>query len=247
MHPADKEYAHYSAIHKQYSRIDYIFIQQNQLTSIQKVEIESAAWSDHGPVTLRMDSPRVRPTSWTWRLQDSLLLDLSVRERVSEDLTCIETTDDQTVTTIWEAHKSVLRGTLMHLASKKKNESQRQMRELMVCINALETQHKLSQLEETYKELLEARRSLLMHITAPYYNSLQHPKAFFYQHVNKGGKLLARMLRGPQGMTQVHKLRTTDGMVTQFPDRIALEIHSFYSSLYSIPQPTLPEERADTR
>ncbi|CAH2315625.1 Hypothetical predicted protein, partial [Pelobates cultripes] len=75
MHPADREYTHYSRIHRRYARIDYIFLQQEQLNAIQRVEIGPASWSDHGPVTLQMDSPRIRPSTWTWRLRDSLLLD----------------------------------------------------------------------------------------------------------------------------------------------------------------------------
>ncbi|CAH2321534.1 Hypothetical predicted protein [Pelobates cultripes] len=70
MHPDDREYTHYTTIHKRYSRIDYIFMQQEQLTRIQTAEIGAAHWSDHGPVTLKIDSPRMRPTSWAWRLQD---------------------------------------------------------------------------------------------------------------------------------------------------------------------------------
>ncbi|CAH2315277.1 Hypothetical predicted protein [Pelobates cultripes] len=122
-HPADREYTHYSALHKRYERIDYLFLQQEQLSALQSTEIGTALWLDHGPVTLAMDSPQVRPATWTWRLQDSLLLDLETRERVSEALTTyfdLNTTVEHTATTILEAHKSIIRGTLMRLASKKK-------------------------------------------------------------------------------------------------------------------------------
>ncbi|CAH2311876.1 Hypothetical predicted protein [Pelobates cultripes] len=55
MHPGDKE-SHYSVVHRRYSRIDYIFLQQEQLASVQKVKIGAALWSDHCPVTLELDS-----------------------------------------------------------------------------------------------------------------------------------------------------------------------------------------------
>ncbi|CAH2314814.1 Hypothetical predicted protein, partial [Pelobates cultripes] len=125
MHPDDREYTHYSMIHKRYSRIVYILIEQELLTTIRTAEIGAAQWSDHGPVILKIDSPRMRPTSWAWRLQDSLLLDLTVREQVSEELTSyftLNTPEDHIAITIWEAHKSVIRKTLMHLASKKRKE-----------------------------------------------------------------------------------------------------------------------------
>ncbi|CAH2315364.1 Hypothetical predicted protein [Pelobates cultripes] len=215
---------------------------------ITEAEIAAAHWSDHGPVTLKIDSPRMRPTSWAWRLQDSLLLDLTVREQVSEELNSyfmLNATRDHVATTIWEAHKSVIRGTLMHLASKKRKESQRQITDLVDCISTLEAQHNRSHLESTYAELLEARRQLQKHMMTHHYRSLQRSKAFFYQHANKGGRLLARILKGPQGLAQVNRLRQADDTITQFPDKIASEFRTFYSSLYNIPQPTQPNEIVD--
>ncbi|CAH2222699.1 Hypothetical predicted protein, partial [Pelobates cultripes] len=81
MYPDDREYTHYSMIHKRYSRIEDIFMQQEQLTTMQTAEIGAAQWSDHGPVILKIDSQRMHPTSWAWRLQDSLLLNLTVKEQ----------------------------------------------------------------------------------------------------------------------------------------------------------------------
>ncbi|CAH2248084.1 Hypothetical predicted protein, partial [Pelobates cultripes] len=52
-------------------------------------------------------------------------------------------------------------------------------------------------------------------------------------NANKGGKLLARMLRGTQNRAQVHTIRTVQGKTTQFPKEIADEFEKFYTKLYN--------------
>ncbi|CAH2283812.1 Hypothetical predicted protein [Pelobates cultripes] len=67
-----------------------------------------------------------------------------------------------------------------------------------------------------------------------YHRIMQHSKAFFYLHMNKGGKLLAQMLRGQQAPAQVHKIRTTTGCLTQFLEELADEFRKYYTKLYNI-------------
>ncbi|CAH2273837.1 Hypothetical predicted protein [Pelobates cultripes] len=55
------------------------------------------------------------------------------------------------------------------------------------------------------------------------------------------------MLKGPQTLAQVHKLRTATGTVTQFPDKIATEFRNFYLSLYNLTRPDQPVEIANKR
>ncbi|CAH2219781.1 Hypothetical predicted protein [Pelobates cultripes] len=47
LHPDSRNYIHYSTLHKRYSRIDYIFIQQEGLTHLQKADIKPTPWADH--------------------------------------------------------------------------------------------------------------------------------------------------------------------------------------------------------
>ncbi|CAH2282147.1 Hypothetical predicted protein [Pelobates cultripes] len=208
-HPTDKEYTHYLAPHKRYARLDYLFMQQEILTRLQSAEIEAALWSDHSPVTMAVDSPLLQPATRTWRLQDSLLLDAGIREKVSEELNAyfdLNATGELTDPTNWEAHKSVVQGILIRLTAKKRKVSRQQIADLIDKITSLESQHKRSQLVSTHAALLEACRLLRDHIARTHYRTIQRSKAFFYQHANKGGKLLAKMLKGPQPLAQVHKL-----------------------------------------
>ncbi|CAH2222056.1 Hypothetical predicted protein, partial [Pelobates cultripes] len=80
---------------------------------------------------------------------------------------------------------------------KKKKEASRYLMELKAQIHILETQHKRSQLEAVYKELLNTRRQLKDILLRQHFKGIQRSKGFFYTHANKGDKYLARMLKGP--------------------------------------------------
>ncbi|CAH2284691.1 UDP-Gal:beta c beta 1,4- galactosyltransferase, polypeptide 1, gene 1 isoform X1 [Pelobates cultripes] len=171
----------------------------------------------------------------TWRLNDTLLTEVSLRDQITQTLTNDFTEnemDDVSDMTVWEAHKSVIRGKLIQLASQRKKEAGRLMSELIDQINTPETQHKRSQVEDTYKELLEARRQLHTLLLQRHLRQLRRSKGFFYLHANKGGKLLAHMLKGQQQPAQVHKLKLQGVTTTQHLERIANEFLNYYSSLY---------------
>ncbi|CAH2318848.1 Hypothetical predicted protein [Pelobates cultripes] len=236
LNPLDREYTHYSIIHKRYSRIDFLLLQQEALIRLRRASIHTAMWSDHGQVSIDLESPLIRPTKTTWRLNDSLLTDLPLRAQVTDTLQTYFTeneTGDVSDMTIWEAHKSVLRGKLIQIASQRKKEAGTLMSTILDRIHSLETQHKRQQVEDTYRELLEERRRLHALLLKRHLRQLRRSKGFFYLHANKGGKLLAHMLRGQQHPSQVHKLKTSNGTTTQNPEKIAKEFFTYYSSLYS--------------
>ncbi|CAH2293056.1 Hypothetical predicted protein [Pelobates cultripes] len=61
IHPTNKDYTHYLAVHNRYSRIDYLMIRQEGLSRLQSAAIEPATWSDHGSVQLDLESPLFKP------------------------------------------------------------------------------------------------------------------------------------------------------------------------------------------
>ncbi|CAH2220263.1 DUF1725 domain-containing [Pelobates cultripes] len=111
-------------------------------------------------------------------------------------------------------------------------------------IARLESQHKRSQLTSTYGELTEARRTLQALLTQRHHRSLQRSRSFFYTHANKGGKFLARLLKGDTPRTQVRKLRLSTGSISPYPEEIAGEFREYYNSLYNL---CPPEDTAHRR
>ncbi|CAH2300767.1 Hypothetical predicted protein, partial [Pelobates cultripes] len=104
-------------------------------------------------------------------------------------------------------------------------------------ISKLELQHKQTQLANIRQNLTDARCRLKDLLTKRYYHSLQHSKNFFYIHANKGGKYLARILKGDVPRTRIHKIRLQSGKVSQFPEDIANEFQRYYHALYNLSGP----------
>ncbi|CAH2315864.1 Hypothetical predicted protein, partial [Pelobates cultripes] len=180
------------------------------------------------------------PATWSWRLNESLLQDPAAKEEISQALTSYFTeneTEGMSSVSVWEAHKSVIRGILIGLATRKRKEATSAMADVYDTIKRLELQHKRSQLTEKYGELMEARCTLNTLLTKRYQRSLQRSKNFFYAHANKGGKFLAHLLKGDTPRTQVRKLRLTSGRVSPYPEDIADEFRAYYESLYNLRPP----------
>ncbi|CAH2276879.1 Hypothetical predicted protein, partial [Pelobates cultripes] len=112
-----------------------------------------------------------------------------------------------------------------------------EMADLYGTISKLELQHKQNQLASVRQDLIDARRRLKDLLTKRYYRSLQHSKNFFYIHANKGGKYLARVLKGDTPRTRIHKIRLQTGTVSQFPEDIANEFQRYYYALYNLHGP----------
>ncbi|CAH2306738.1 endonuclease, partial, partial [Pelobates cultripes] len=138
---------------------------------------------------------------------------------------------------VWEAHKSVIRGIFIRFASQKRKATMIEMTDLYQKITSLESQHKRSQLTGVYGELMEHRRKLKDLITRKHLRSLQRTKGFYYAHANKGGRYLARLLKGPTPRRQIRQLRLASGEVTPFPQKIADEFRTFYQNLYNLHPP----------
>ncbi|CAH2296288.1 ras-related Rab-3C isoform X2 [Pelobates cultripes] len=54
--PTNRDYTHYSPIHDRYTRIDDLFLHQEDLNRLLKATIRPLTWSDHGPVQIERNS-----------------------------------------------------------------------------------------------------------------------------------------------------------------------------------------------
>ncbi|CAH2273041.1 Hypothetical predicted protein, partial [Pelobates cultripes] len=107
------------------------------------------------------------------------------------------------------------------------------MVDLYHSISTLERQHKRSQLNAVYGELMEHRRKLKDLILKRHLRAVQRTKSFYYVHANKGGKYLAKLLKGPLPHRQIRRIRLASGEISPFPEKIAGEFRAFYEHLYN--------------
>ncbi|CAH2321275.1 Hypothetical predicted protein [Pelobates cultripes] len=123
-------------MHDRHSRIDYLFLQQEDLTQILKATIGTTIWS----VLISVESTQAKPAELMWLLNESLLLDQVLKEQVEKALTLYFDeidVDDILPLTLWEAHKSIIRGCLIGLATKKKKDASGHILELTTQISNL--------------------------------------------------------------------------------------------------------------
>lgn len=124
-HPGDRQYMFYSAPHHMHSRIDYLFVNNAALRVVKDTRIHPISWSDYAPIfmTLNLGSFNRRPCHWqlnTFLLQhlpSKMELDSALQHYFIEN-----TTPEVSPSVLWEAHKAVLRGQCIALASAMKKD-----------------------------------------------------------------------------------------------------------------------------
>lgn len=201
LNPRERDYTFFSSPHNRYSRLDYLFIRQSDLTYLAEATIENMVLSDHHPITLTLQFPQKMDSIKTWRLNASTLADPRGLESIRQALInyfCHNDTPEVSPMTQLEAHKCVLQGHLLAIAARKKKEHQALLLSLSKKISQLEAQHKYSQAIQL------ARRARRGHI-------LSHK--VFYEQGNKPGKLLARFTQKSILAHTVHHVTDSAGTI----------------------------------
>ena len=125
-HPKTADYTFFSSAHGTFSRIDHILGHKSSLSKFKNTEIISSIFSDHNAMRLEMNysEKNVKNTN-TWRLNNTLLNNQEVTEKIKQEIKKYLKTNDNENTTIqnlWDAAKAVLRGKFIALqAYLKKN------------------------------------------------------------------------------------------------------------------------------
>lgn len=115
LHPNVKDFTFFSPPHNKYSRIDHLYLPENDLTFLTGATIEPMLLSDHHPITMTLTLPLTRTMSAIWRLDYSLLMDLENTHDISKLLSqyfAENVSDDTSPTVTWAVHKCIIRGKL---------------------------------------------------------------------------------------------------------------------------------------
>ncbi|CAH2295258.1 Hypothetical predicted protein [Pelobates cultripes] len=145
LHPSTRDYTFYSTTHSIYTRLDYFLIPHQNLTLLTTAEILPMTWLDHCPIRIRLKSPLFRPRQMSWRLNKSILSDVTVVDKISHSIQEYfeeNETDDVTPLTCWEAHKAVIRGQIIAMCATRKKMAVQEVLDLSQEIALLEARHK---------------------------------------------------------------------------------------------------------
>lgn len=111
MHASEKGYSYYSTVHRVYTRIDLLLVDQSSLELLADSTIDQITISDHAPVTITLNLPHMASRSWAWRLNENLLDDPRVVSGIEETLSHYfmeNDTGEVSYGILWEGNKAVV-------------------------------------------------------------------------------------------------------------------------------------------
>uniref|UniRef100_A0A8C5Q7B2 Reverse transcriptase domain-containing protein n=1 Tax=Leptobrachium leishanense TaxID=445787 RepID=A0A8C5Q7B2_9ANUR len=237
LHPSAKDYTFYSPVAKSYSRLDTFLIPHHHLQCLKAATIAPITWSDHAPVSIRIEFDSIPSTQCSWRLNESLLSDALIRQEIQDAVTQYFVENDTPEITpplLWEAHKCVLRGKLIQIGAQRKRERRAEVRDLVQNIHILETSHKQTHSLDVFKELTEQRAKLTSLLSQQSLRSLQLTKRLYYSQGNKCGRLLANALKQRRQTTYIPRIQGEEGKIHHLTSDITATFHKYFSSLYCL-------------
>lgn len=119
LYPKVKDYTFYSAPHNWFSRLDYPFITQRDLTMLTTSTIDPMYLSDHHPISMSIEFSDIPTQSSIWRLDPSLLTDSTIAPEVNRILLRENNSPDISPMLRWEAHNCTIRGELIVISAKR--------------------------------------------------------------------------------------------------------------------------------
>lgn len=231
LHPQERDYSFFSQVHHTYSRLDYLLIIHKDLSRVASTRIDVISLSDHSPVHMTLQLGPVTQNPPSWRLNEILLPSEEVPSEllvVMREYFSINGVSVDNPLVVWEAHKSVIWGTLIKIGARPQRERSRRTDELFTKTHSLECSHKATITQSTYQELLKVlkeHRSLLYHKTK---QKLAWVHRTMYKFLNKLGTLLARALRGPFTTTDISDIIGSSGQKLISSTAMVVEFGSFY-------------------
>ncbi|OCT91749.1 hypothetical protein XELAEV_18014814mg [Xenopus laevis] len=232
--PTTKDFTHFSHSHNTYNRIDYIFLSHNFLDNMKEATTENISWTDHSPVILRLEIPNPYPKKYSWKINDSLLKIPEILENIissTKEFFKVNVNTASTPILEWEAYKCFIRGVLIQQGAKLMKERTKQKKQLLLQIQKLESHHKLTRASQTLSELTKARLELRQLIQKETDRATFLLRKMYYDHQNKCGKLLARVLKRK---SHIFKMRDSKGQIRTSPKDIHKVLTDFYETLYQI-------------
>ncbi|OCT94959.1 hypothetical protein XELAEV_18012643mg [Xenopus laevis] len=171
-HPLDRDYTYFSPVHGSYSRIDFLFTNSTQFDVVGTAKIHDITWSDHGMV--EATGTTVRKT----------LLDY-FRENDPKDTSSANR---------WDAHKVVVRGVLISIATRAKKEQLKKVSTITEELHRLSIQHKQHPALVTLQRINLLRTDLTRLLADKAAFALTRTKQKYIEYANKPHTMLAPRL-----------------------------------------------------
>lgn len=242
-----KEFTFYSHPHKSYARLDYIYTTPIILANSNKAMIYPCVWSDHQVTSFTTEFIGLAPTPYIWRLNEALLSDILVESDTAksiEEYFSLNALPDTPPSILWTAHKAVIRGKLISIASSHNKNHRQRILTLTTELDRIYKDTEKLGLESTRKTIDQKRLDLDSLLSSKIEKELRWSKAKILLHNNTSSTLFARKLNQSTRPTHVYKLSSSTGHPTSHPKEVLRIFEQFYSSLLS-PNPNHPSPADD--
>lgn len=220
-------------------------IPHSQLHAVEQTSIGNRTWSDHAPIFLSYRlSDTHSPKHHFWPLNESLLQIPEVLVEVTKTLNLYFQENDQADCDpgiLWEAHKVVLRGTLISHGARIKKERNKKVSQLLQELATSEARHKHAPTQASETQLSTIRRQITDILQYRAKAALQSGRTKTYELGDKCGKLLAKTVRSHKSSTYIPHINTSGGKKASLPAHITEKFRQFYSKLYNLSQGNLPQ------
>uniref|UniRef100_A0A803JA29 Reverse transcriptase domain-containing protein n=1 Tax=Xenopus tropicalis TaxID=8364 RepID=A0A803JA29_XENTR len=240
LHPAIRQYSHYSAAHKVYTRIDHIWVSQGLIEASQTSRILNTPWSDHSPILYTIASLHLSNSRGRWRMNESILKIPELYAQIETSLKTYFQENINSVTsyaTLWEAHKAVIRGLLIQCGAQRKKARNLEIRQATTQLNDLVYQQIDNPMVDLRGSIDLIRTKLDLLLTHKTEKAWKWTQQKLYYYTNKPSRLLARKLNKRLDYTPINKIKTKNGFTTTTLHTITQEFYNFYKELYKAPPP----------
>lgn len=240
LHPSGSEFTFFSAPHKVYTRIDYMFIPSLKMSSILSCNIGNIILSDHAPLYLVYSLSEDRAMSKSWRFQPFLLKDdkfISYFNSEFKIFYSINSSSMDNPSVLWETCKVYSRGLIMSFVASKRRRKNEQSKSLESKLTELEKQHKLSPNPELLKEIITTRTALNTLLIQDSEFSLRFARQKLYEAGDKPGRYLANLVKKRADSQTIVSIIESNGVRSFDTKTINNQFALFYTNLYKSEQP----------
>lgn len=125
LNPTAKDYIHYSAPHSTLETIDHIFTATLTISFVSKSLIRGSPLPDHSIVVHYIMTPHESDGKFRWHLNECLLsnpVHCTMLDKDIWDYFQVNDNGEVSPETPWAAHKTVIRGKIIHISTKLKHE-----------------------------------------------------------------------------------------------------------------------------
>uniref|UniRef100_A0A803THX2 Reverse transcriptase domain-containing protein n=1 Tax=Anolis carolinensis TaxID=28377 RepID=A0A803THX2_ANOCA len=229
----ERKYTYYSAVHKTYTRIDYLFISKNMVDKLISSEIGIIRISDHAIVNLEIINKQDYEQTRRWRLNSNILNYEEIIRRIGANWQEIWDINDNNVSRniLWDTMKAVARGLCIKETYNLKKRQERKNK-LEKDIEKLEKQYIIKRTTQIYNELRAKKEELDKIEIDEVQKNLIYLKREFFEYSNKNSKMLARAAQKKKMKNEINAVRDKSGNICRLmKDKLKI-FEELYKELY---------------